>query len=192
MESKYFNGYGGPLCTVCSKGFYQLLNHCHKCPETLWFILQLCGIAFVLAILTASIVLANKRCPSGRTMSDMILARLKIVIGFYQVTSSTLNTFSYVEWPGALLTVVQYANIIQLNLLQIIPLQCFVDNVTMNAYKRFLVIMGLNITVILLAMLVYQLRKLVLINNTSLKLAKMNWTNLFRTAKCRSIESSVS
>ena len=98
----------------------------------------------------------------------MVLARLKIVIGFYQVTSSTLNTFSYVEWPGALLTVVQYANIVQLNLLQIIPLQCFVDNVTMNAYTRFLVIMGLNISVILLAMLVYQLRKLVLINNTSL------------------------
>ena len=45
----------------------------------------------------------------------------KIVIGFYQVTSSTLNTFSYVEWPVGLLTVVQYANIIQLNLLQIIP-----------------------------------------------------------------------
>ena len=169
MESKCSNGYGGPLCAVCSKGYYHLLNHCRKCPETLWFIIQLCGIAIVIAILTVSIVLARKRrCPSGRKMSDTILARLKIVIGFYQVTSSTLNTFSYVEWPGALLTVLQYANIVQLNLLQIIPLQCFVDNVTMNAYTRFLVIMGFNISVILLAMLVYQLRKLVLINNTSL------------------------
>ena len=116
-----------------SKGYYHLLNHCRKCPETLWFIIQLCGIAIVIAIITVSIVLARKRrCPSGQKMSDTILARLKIVIGFYQVTSSTLSTFSYVEWPGTLLTVVQYANIVQLNLLQIILLQCFVDNVTMN------------------------------------------------------------
>ena len=83
MESKCSNGYGGPLCAVCSKGFYQLLNHCRKCPETLWFIIQLCGIGIVIAILTASIVLARKRrCPSGRTMSDMILARLKLSLVF--------------------------------------------------------------------------------------------------------------
>ena len=169
MESRCSSGYNGPLCAVCSKGHYQLLNHCRKCPKTLWFIIQVCGIAIVITILTVSIILARKRrCPSGRTVSDMILARLKIIIGFYQVTSRTLNTFSYVEWPDALLTVVQYANIVQLNLLQIIPLQCIIDNFKMNAYTRLLIVVGSNIAVLLLATLVYQLRKLVLVNNSLL------------------------
>ena len=78
------------------------------------------GIVIIIVVLAASIFLGKRRkCASSRTVTDLILARLKIVIGFYQVTSGTLNTFSYVEWPSALLTVVYYANMVQLNLLEI-------------------------------------------------------------------------
>ena len=165
MESKCSDGYEGPLCAVCSKGHYQLLKRCRKCPKTLWLILQVCGIAIIIAVITASIVLARKRrFASGRTVSDVLLARIKIIVGFYQATSITLNVFSYVEWPGALLTVVQYANIVQLNLLQIIPLQCFVDDLTIDAYTRLLIVVGTNVTILFLAMLVYQLRKHVVVN----------------------------
>ena len=168
-ESKCSHGYDGPLCAVCTKGHYQLLNHCRKCPKTLWLVLQVCGIAIIVAVLTASIVLARrKRCPSGRTVSDIILARLKIIIGFYQATSGTLNAFSYFAWPSALLTVVQYANVVQLNLLQIVPLQCFVDNIAINAYTRLLIVVGSNTTILLLATLVYQIRKHFLIKNAAL------------------------
>ena len=168
-ESRCSLGYDGPLCAVCSKGHYQLLNHCRKCPKPLWLILQVCGIAIVIAVLTASIVLARRRrCTSGRTVSDMILARLKITIGFYQATSGILSTFSYVEWPSALLTVVQYANMVQLNLLQIIPLQCFVDSFTINVYNRLLIVVGSNVTILLMAVVVYQLRKHVLDRNLTL------------------------
>lgn len=129
----------------------------------------MCGIAIVISVFTASIILARRqRCPSGRPVSDMILARLKIVIGFYQATSGTLNTFSYVAWPSALLTVMQYANVIQLNLLQIIPLQCFVENLTIDAYTRFIIIVGSNVTILLVTALVYYLRKRVLVMNRDL------------------------
>ncbi|XP_068696481.1 uncharacterized protein [Montipora foliosa] len=168
-ESRCSHGYDGPLCAVCSNGYYKLLNYCRKCPRMLWFILQLCGILIVIAIFSASLVLARKKkSNSHRNVSDMILARLKILIGFYQATSGTLNAFSYVEWPVALLTVVQYANVVQLNLLQIIPLQCFFDNVTINAYTRFLIAVGSNTTVLFLAVFIYQLRKRVHCRNTAL------------------------
>lgn len=181
MRSRCSHGYEGPLCAVCSKGHYQLLNRCRACPRILWFVLQLCGIVFIIAILTVSIFLGRRRkCTSNRTVTDMILARLKIVIGFYQVTSGTLNTFSYVEWPSALLTVAHYANMVQLNLLEIIPLQCFVHNLVVNVYTRLLFVVGLNTAIIALAALIYQIRKLVLINIkklTSAELAKSLSTN---------------
>lgn len=131
----------------------------------IWFVFQVCGILIIAAVLTVSIFLGKRRrCASNRTVTDLILARLKIVIGFYQVTSGTLNTFSYVEWPSALLTVVHYANMVQLNLLEIVPLQCFVDNLVVNVYTRLLLVVGSNTAIIFLAAFFYQTRKLVLIN----------------------------
>ncbi|XP_022789971.1 putative leucine-rich repeat-containing protein DDB_G0281931 isoform X5 [Stylophora pistillata] len=164
MESRCSRGYEGPLCAVCSKGHYQLLNRCRKCPILLWFVLQVSGITIICAFLAASVFLGRKKtCASGRKVTDMMLARLKIVIGFYQVTYGTLNTFSYVEWPRALWTLVHYANIIQLNLLDIIPLQCIIDGVTVNAYTRLLTVVGLHTALLTLATLIYQLRKLLLL-----------------------------
>ena len=174
MEARCSHGYEGPLCAVCSKGNYQLLNRCRKCPKVLWFILQVSGITIIFVILTAGIVLGKKKtCASGRTVTDMILARLKIVIGFYQVTSFTLNTFSYVAWPSALWTLVHYANMVQLNLLEVIPLQCIVDGITVNAYTRLLIVVGFNIGLLILATLIYQLRKVVLLNNKRLTNAEL-------------------
>ncbi|XP_067055503.1 uncharacterized protein [Acropora muricata] len=174
VDSRCSHGYEGPLCAACSVGYYQLLNNCRKCPKTLWFVLQVCGIVIVIGFLSVSLALARKKkCNPNRTVSDMVLARLKILIGFYQATSGTLNAFSYVAWPNALLTVVQYANVIQLNLLQIIPLQCFVDTFTLNAYTRFLIAVGTNSTVLFLAVSIYHLRKRFMLRNTALSEAQL-------------------
>ena len=40
MKWSCSHGYDGPLCAVCSKDYYQLLNRCRKCPGMLWFVLQ--------------------------------------------------------------------------------------------------------------------------------------------------------
>ena len=174
MKSSCSHGYDGPLCAVCSKGHYQLLNRCRKCPRMLWFVLQVSGIVIIIAILAVSIFLGKRRkYASNRTVTDLILARLKIVIGFYQVTSGTLNTFSYVEWPSALLTVVYYANMVQLNLLEIFPLQCFVDNLTINVYTKLLLVVGSNTAIVFLAAFIYQIRKLMLIHGKKLANAEL-------------------
>ena len=174
MNSKCSHGYEGPLCAVCSKGYYQLLNRCRKCPRMLWFVLQVSGMVIIITILAVSIFLGKRRkCRSNRTVTDLILARLKIVIGFYQVTSGTLNTFSYVEWPNALLTVVYYANMVQLNLLEIFPLQCFVDNTNINVYTRLVLAVGTNTAIFFLAAFIYQIRKLMLIHSKRLANAEL-------------------
>ena len=173
-ESKCRKGYEGPLCAVCSKGYYQLLTNCRKCPEILWFILQVVGLSIVIFLLSLSVVLGKKRkTEAGRSVTDEILARFKIVISFYQVTSGTLNTFSYVAWPGALVTVARYANIVQLNLLDILPLHCVVHTFHVTAYTRLLFALGLNVGIIMLGFFAYHLIRLTLFHNKSLTSAKL-------------------
>ena len=55
---------------------------------------------------------------------NIFLARLKIIIGFYQVMSGTLSAFSYIKMPNVLKEMIRYAEFLQLNILQIAPLQC--------------------------------------------------------------------
>ena len=37
-----------------------------------------------------------------RALVDIVLARLKIVIGFYQVTFGVLDAFTFIKWPNSL------------------------------------------------------------------------------------------
>jgi hypothetical protein len=71
-------------------------------------------------------------------MTDIFLARLKIIIGFYQVSTSTFDSFSYISWPGPIVTMMKYAKMVQLNLLQIMPLNCVNDTIKTDAYTKFL------------------------------------------------------
>jgi hypothetical protein len=78
-----------------------------------------------------------------------LLAKLKIVIGFYQVTSGTLDSFTYVEWPPAIMTLAKYAKMMQLNLLQIVPLGCLSESFVVDAYSNLAIIMTFNVVVTL-------------------------------------------
>ena len=97
---------------------------------------------------------------------DIILCRLKIVIGFYQVTNGVLETFSFIKWPGALDVIGKYSEILQMNVFQVAPIHCLLPNVKMNAFGNLFAILGMNIAAILVAALAYKLRKLFLLRST--------------------------
>jgi len=79
-----------------------------------------------------------------------------------QVTAGTLDAFSYVQWPEALLQLSNYAKFVQLNLVQVAPLHCFKDSFKMNAYVGLLITVALNVGVIVLAFAYFQIRKLLI------------------------------
>ena len=168
-DSLCVTGYQGPLCAVCSPGYYKQLQTCQLCPTKKWMIAQLSIIAAVAAIVFAVIIWTSKRKSKkkeGRSSVDIILCRLKIVIGFYQVTNGVLETFSFIKWPGALDVIGKYSEILQMNVFQVAPIHCLLPNVKMNAFGNLFAILGMNTAAILVAVLAYKLRKLFLLRST--------------------------
>ena len=168
-DSLCATGYQGPLCAVCSPGYYKQLQTCQLCPTKKWMIVQLSIMAAVAAIVFAVIIWTSKRKSKkkeGRSSVDIILCRLKIVIGFYQVTNGVLETFSFIKWPGALDVIGKYSEILQMNVFQVAPIHCLLPNVKMNAFGNLFAILGMNIAAILVAALAYKLRKLFLLRST--------------------------
>ena len=139
MESPCSEGYEGPLCAVCSEGYYQMISTCQKCPTLPWLIGQILLATLLLTIVVLPLLIGKKlKSTSGRSITDIVLARFKIFIGFYQVASGTLDAFSYVQWPKLLLQLTSYAKLLQLNLLQIAPVNCFTNQVHTTIYTSFL------------------------------------------------------
>lgn len=154
--SKCAVGYTGPLCAVCEKRYFNMMAKCRKCPSPSWIIAQIVLTLLALCIIIFIILWEKKKRTndSSRSLTDIFLARLKIVIGFYQVSSSTFESFSYISWPGPIITMMRYAKIVQLNLLQIVPLNCLNDKITINAYSYFLTSIIMTAVVITFGFLV--------------------------------------
>jgi hypothetical protein len=132
-------------------------------------VIQLSIMAAVAAIVVAVIIWTAKRKSKkkpGRSSVDIILGRLKIVIGFYQVTYGVLDAFSYIEWPESLALIGKYSEILQMSVFQVAPIHCLLPNVKMNAFGSLFAILAMNAAAILISALVYVLRKLFLLRST--------------------------
>ena len=162
LDSKCDKGYEGPLCALCSSDYYKSLDGCSKCPSDEVVILQLVALVAVLIIVMALIVWTSKRKRKGnaeRPLVDLILARLKIVVGFYQVTYGLLHAFDYIEWPTVVSDISKYTDFIQLNVLQFAPIHCVFPSLKMDAFDDMKAMMGVNIGVIVISFVVYMLWK---------------------------------
>ena len=161
MTSDCSHGYEGPVCAVCSKGYYRMINTCQKCPSKKWLIGQISlTFAFLLLINLPLIYAKRLQTTTGRSLTDIVLARLKILISFYQVTSGTFDAFSYVQWPKALLQLGTYAKFLQLNLLQIAPVNCFSHSIEVTIYTSFMTSVVVTLVFVIMAIIYYQLRRL--------------------------------
>ena len=156
-------GYDGPLCEVCSKGYYKLLQTCKSCPTKRWMFIQLSILAAVILIITAVIVWRSKKKSNknkDRSPVDIILGRLKIVIGFYQVTFGLLEAFTYIKWPDTLAVIGKYSEMLQLNVLQIAPVQCLFPDLKVDAFGSLFAILAMNVAAIIISLTVYGIVKL--------------------------------
>lgn len=102
-------------------------------------------------------------------MIDKFLSKLKIVIGFYQVTAGVLQAFSNIEWPDSLEVIAEYSELLQLNVLQMVPLECLIKGLRVNAFGNMFTMMAVNSLVICVSGVAYGVRKVVIARNESLE-----------------------
>ena len=136
-----------------------------KCPSRQWTVRQLVIIAAIVLIVVAFIVWKSKRSQKKhrrRNLMDGFLSKLKIVIGFYQVTHGVLDVFSYIKWPGSMEVISKYSGILQLNVLQIAPIHCLFSGLRVDALGDLCLIMAINITVICAFGIAYSIRKVII------------------------------
>lgn len=137
----------------------------------MWIVGQLSIIAAIVFILTAAMVLSSKRNKNGgkRPLIDMILSKLKIVIGFYQVTYGLVEALSYVKWPGSLQVIAKYSGILQMDVLKIAPIHCLCSRLHANAFGGLLAIMAINADVNCVSVVGYEVRKIFILSSPSLQ-----------------------
>ena len=99
---------------------------------------------------------------------DNFLSKLKILIGFYQVTHGFLDVFSYIEWPDTLQVVSKYSGLLQINFLQIAPIHCLFQEFHMDAFGDMFVILSINAIAIVGAGVIYGVRKIFILRNQEL------------------------
>ena len=135
-------GYTGPLCDLCLKGYYRHFKSCAKCPQ-LWIVcLQLLAYVILFILVCALINWADRLIvrlsyDEERSLADVILATLKILLGFYQVLSGTLMCFAYIPWPKTLHRALSVFKYIELELLRLPSLRCIDHNWEINAISDF-------------------------------------------------------
>ena len=171
LDSPCGDGYEGPICAVCSSEHYKQFQSCIKCPSKSWIVIQLsiaAAIVFIILILYIWKRKTNFAKDQGLHLIDTFFSKLKILIGFYQVTCGLLNVFSYIEWPDSLEVVAKYSGILQMNLLEIAPIHCLYPGLHIDAFGDLFLILTMNVTIIGVSGLVYIIRKKIILRNRSL------------------------
>ena len=170
LDSPCEHGYEGPLCAVCSKGHYKQLQTCKRCPSKKWILGQLSIVLAILLIILVglawSVSKRKVKKDKGRTVMDMFFSKLKIVIGFYQVTYGLLEAFSYIKWPDSMEVIAQYSEVLQMNVLQIAPIDCLISGLRVNAFGSMFAMMAINALLIGVSGFAYGVRKVIILRNS--------------------------
>ena len=77
--------------------------------------------------------------------------------------------FSYIEWPDSLEVIAKYSGILQLNILQIAPIQCLITGLRVDAFGNLFAIMSINAAVIGLFGIYYGVHKAIILKSRVLE-----------------------
>ena len=172
LDSKCASSYEGPLCGVCSSGYYKQLQTCKHCPSKKTIMRQLLTISAIVLIIVVGLVWASRReikIGGGRPLMDVFLSKLKIVIGFYQVTHGLLAAFSFIQWPDSFDVIAKYSATLQMDILQITPIQCLFPKLRVDAFGSLLAAMTINASVIGISAVAYGVRRVIIFRSRSLQ-----------------------
>ena len=165
MDSFCKDGHEGPLCDVCQKGYFKQFQQCRKCPTKTWILAQMSIVVLVIFTIISVCIWTKKikdKEGVGNTVADSFLSKIKIAIGFYQVTCGLLEAFSYIEWPESVQVIGKYSETLQLNILEMTPINCIFKDLNVDAFANLLSMMAINFAIVICAGLSYLVRKAVI------------------------------
>ena len=173
LDSSCEEGYSGPLCSVCTKGHYKQAHQCKKCPSAAWIATQLVIVAITICLIIAFCVWTSKKKSSKDggdvILSAMFLSKIKIAIGFYQVTNGLLQAFSYIKWPGSMRVISKYSEILQFNILEIAPVHCLSSGLKADVFANLFSMMTINGAMIAFAGITFIVFRLVILRDKTLE-----------------------
>ncbi|KAJ8048350.1 Leucine-rich repeat-containing protein 15 [Holothuria leucospilota] len=158
------DGYRGWLCSKCKTGHYSVLNSCIPCPHKVWLFIEPLGI-IGLCVLFCSVVLwqykrEKKERLIGRSVMDVIVSRLKIVLGFYQVVGGFFASMHGVNWTGALQLIGEAITYVELTILRIVVRpQCYDSQLEINPKLEFIIGVSLPIFITTVAAMYFYASK---------------------------------
>ena len=171
IQPRCYDGYSGVLCAVCQEGYHVQFNQCVKCPRSFWASIQFVGYIALFAIFCFIVSLTEKiriendetsmrrnKIADHRTIADIILSSLKILIGFYQILISIIHGLSHIKWPENLKTAISILDYIQLQVIKFPSLRCINSEWNITAIDELWIALTIIITFPLLAVVCYFIR----------------------------------
>ena len=154
IDSACNKGYQGTLCATCSYSHYFRFNSCLQCPSLLVTIVSFVVIILVFVLLFVMVFWGDLRhTEDDRTVADVIMSCIKIVIGFYQVLAGIFSALVQVQWPVVLVSMEKYLKFVEGNILQFAPLSCIHPVLKLDPFIQFILAIVINTLVICLILL---------------------------------------
>ena len=160
INSTCNEGYQGTLCATCSYNHYLRFNSCLQCPSLLVTIVSCVVIIMVFFLLFVMVFWGDsRRTEDDRTVADVIMSCIKIVIGFYQVLAGIFSALMQVQWPSVLVSMEKCLKFVEGNILQFAPLSCIHPVLQLDPFTQFILAIVINTLVVCLILLYLFLKK---------------------------------
>ena len=167
--------YTGPPCTMCTKKYYRHFRMCIRCPKA--WIAALEFLTYLLAFIVICTVInwadkitvktkdrilfsvVQQQARKQRTVADVILSTLKILIGFCQILSGTVQSFPDIPWPHSFTTLLRIFQFFELQILRFLSLRCIRPEWHLNAIDEFWLSLGITFLIPLIIGAYYIIRR---------------------------------
>ncbi|KAJ8036445.1 Leucine-rich repeat-containing G-protein coupled receptor 4 [Holothuria leucospilota] len=157
-------GYKGWLCGKCDKGFYPALNTCLPCPKVAALLAVFLGFLLVCILLCMllswQIERGVKHKKQRRSVIDVIISRIKILLGFYQIVGKLFESLHTVTWVGPFELVGAFISYMELNLVrELVSPRCLFKTTVLDPEHKFIIGMTIPILIMLIPFLYYKARE---------------------------------
>ncbi|PIK56397.1 hypothetical protein BSL78_06710 [Apostichopus japonicus] len=140
IEGTCAEGYQGWLCYNCQPSYYSVLNVCVHCPNIAILILETSAF-FIACVLIMVFILWQMKKEDGshetRTILDVIISRIKLLLGFYQVVGEIFTSFHDINWTGPLVIIGSFISSLEMNILKLfVRPRCYDDRLKVYVICR--------------------------------------------------------
>ncbi|PIK35133.1 hypothetical protein BSL78_28044 [Apostichopus japonicus] len=99
-----------------------------------------------------------------RTILDVIISRIKLLLGFYQVVGEIFTSFHDINWTGPLVIIGSFISSLEMNILKLfVRPRCYDDRLVINPKIEFILAVSIPVAVILFPFISFVIKKVYVI-----------------------------